>query len=152
VDASTAVDRYPKVTFREPNGFTTPRWWPCWSRWYNLLTRTGAPLCRPGSLLQGHAARLHDLRHTHGTLLIREGVPVKVVSERLGHANIAFSIETYQHVLPSMQADAARAFHELIANGRLPDTRTTGSSRVEDTGEHRPNPVDAATNAEGPGP
>jgi integrase len=43
--------------------------------------------------------RLHDLRHTHGTLLIKEGVPVKVVSERLGHANIAFTIETYQHVL-----------------------------------------------------
>lgn len=42
--------------------------------------------------------RLHDLRHTHGTLLIKEGVPVKVVSERLGHANIAFTIQTYQHV------------------------------------------------------
>jgi integrase len=96
--------------------------------------------------------RLHDLRHTHGSLLIREGVPVKVVSEPLGHANIAFTIETYQHVLPGMQADAARTFHELLANGRLPDARTTGSSPVEDTGEHRPNPVDAATNAEGPGP
>ncbi len=54
--------------------------------------------------------RLHDLRHTHGTLLIEAGVPVKVVSERLGHANVAFTIETYQHVLPGMQADAARVF------------------------------------------
>ena len=36
--------------------------------------------------------RLHDLRHTHGTLLIKDGVPVKVVSERLGHAHIAFTI------------------------------------------------------------
>ena len=57
--------------------------------------------------------RLHDLRHTHGSLLIKEGVPVKVVSERLGHANIAFTIETYQHVLPGMQADAARTYQRL---------------------------------------
>jgi integrase len=57
--------------------------------------------------------RLHDLRHTHGSLLIKEGVPVKVVSERLGHANIAFTIETYQHVLPGMQADAAGAYQRL---------------------------------------
>jgi integrase len=57
--------------------------------------------------------RLHDLRHTHGSLLIKEGVPAKVVSERLGHANIAFTIETYQHVLPGMQADAARTYERL---------------------------------------
>jgi integrase len=59
--------------------------------------------------------RLHDLRHTHGSLLIKEGVPVKVVTERLGHANIAFTIETYQHVLPGMQADAARTYQRLAA-------------------------------------
>lgn len=62
--------------------------------------------------------RLHDLRHTHGTLLIKAGVPVKVVSERLGHANPAFTIDTYQHVLPGMQAEAARIFESLIANSR----------------------------------
>jgi len=59
--------------------------------------------------------RLHDLRHTHGTLLIKEGVPVKVVSEWLGHAHIAFTIQTYQHVLPGMQADAARTYERLTA-------------------------------------
>jgi integrase len=59
--------------------------------------------------------RLHDLRHTHGSLLIKEGVPVKVVRERLGHANIAFTIQTYQHVLPGMQANAARTFEQLTA-------------------------------------
>jgi len=58
--------------------------------------------------------RLHDVRHTHGTLLIKAGVPVKVVSERLGHANPAFTIDTYQHVLPGMQAEAARTFENLI--------------------------------------
>lgn len=57
--------------------------------------------------------RFHDLRHTHGSLLIKEGVPVKVVSERLGHADIAFTIQTYQHLLPGMQADAARTYQRL---------------------------------------
>jgi integrase len=64
--------------------------------------------------------RLHDLRHTHGTLLIAAGVPVKVVSERLGHATPVFTIDTYQHVLPGMQADAARVFERLVAPGVLP--------------------------------
>jgi hypothetical protein len=40
-------------------------------------------------------------------------VPVKVVSERLGHGNIALTIETYQHVMPGMQADAARVYEAL---------------------------------------
>jgi integrase len=53
------------------------------------------------------------LRHTHGSLLIKEGVPVKVVSERLGHAHIAHTIQTYQHVLPGMGADAARTIERL---------------------------------------
>jgi integrase len=62
--------------------------------------------------------RLHDVRHTHGTLLIKAGVPVKVVSERLGHGNPAFTIDTYQHVLPGMQAEAARTFERLIDKAR----------------------------------
>lgn len=58
--------------------------------------------------------RLHDLRHTHATLLIKEGMPVKVVSERLGHASVAFTMQVYQHVLPGMQADAAATFGEIV--------------------------------------
>jgi len=58
--------------------------------------------------------RLHDLRHTHGTLLIKAGIPVKMVSERLGHGDPTFTIDTYQHVLPGMQAEAARMFESLI--------------------------------------
>src|SRR5437870_7551013 len=56
----------------------------------------------------------HDLRHTHATLLLRAGVPVKVVSERLGHANPAFTLTVYQHVIPGMQEEAATLFAELI--------------------------------------
>ena len=58
--------------------------------------------------------RLHDLRHTHATLMRKEGVPVKVVSERLGHSSVAFTMQVYQHVLPGMQADAAATFGELV--------------------------------------
>jgi integrase len=61
---------------------------------------------------------LHDHRHTHGSLLIKEGVPVKVVSERLGHANAKFTIETYQHVMPSMQADAVAVIEDLWGSPR----------------------------------
>jgi len=60
--------------------------------------------------------RLHDLRHTHATILLKKNVPVKVVSERLGHANAAFTITVYQHVMPGMQADAATLFSDLIAD------------------------------------
>ena len=73
--------------------------------------------------------RLHDLRHTNDTLLIAAGVPVKIVSERLGHGNPAFTIETYQHVLPGMQADAARIFEQLVAPGALPAGRDRGKNR-----------------------
>jgi len=58
---------------------------------------------------------LHDLRHTHATLLLKAGVPVKVVSERLGHASAAFTMTVYQHVLPGMQSEAAELFAELVA-------------------------------------
>jgi len=49
----------------------------------------------------------HGMRHTHATLLLKEWVNVKVVSERLGHANIGITLDTYAHVLPSMQQQAA---------------------------------------------
>lgn len=75
----------------------------------------GGILPRVGMRRTGHRIiRLHDLRHTHGTLLIKDLVPVKVVSEGLGHANIAFTIESYQHVLPGMKSDAARACEALV--------------------------------------
>lgn len=57
---------------------------------------------------------LHDLRHTHATLLLKAGVPVKVVSERLGHSNPGFTMSVYQHVIPGMQAEAAAKFAHLL--------------------------------------
>lgn len=60
------------------------------------------------------AIRLHDLRHTHATLLLAAGIPVKVVSERLGHANATITLGVYAHVMPGMQAEAAATFAALM--------------------------------------
>ncbi|WP_448619244.1 tyrosine-type recombinase/integrase [Geodermatophilus sp. URMC 65] len=61
--------------------------------------------------------RLHDLRHTHATLLLADWVPVKVVSERLGHASTSASatitLTVYQHVHPGMGREAADRFAAL---------------------------------------
>ena len=52
--------------------------------------------------------RFHDLRHSHASQLMRAGVNAKVISERLGHSKVAFTMDTYSHLLPGMQEDAAR--------------------------------------------
>ena len=58
--------------------------------------------------------RFHDLRHTAATLMLKAGVHPKVVSERLGHATIAITLDTYSHVLPDIQRDAAEAMDRLL--------------------------------------
>lgn len=83
----------------------------------------GAPV-NPGTLSAGWhrfcrlrglpSVRFHDLRHGHATLMLLQGVHPKVVSERLGHASIGITLDTYSHVLPTMQAEAVRAFDELF--------------------------------------
>ncbi len=61
--------------------------------------------------------RVHDLRHTHATLLLRAGTAVKVVSERLGHAKVSITLDTYAHVLPDMQDRAVEAFSAMLKDG-----------------------------------
>ena len=58
--------------------------------------------------------RLHDVRHSYATAALAAGVPAKIVSERLGHANIAITMDTYSHVLPGMDERAASAVARLI--------------------------------------
>ena len=62
--------------------------------------------------------RLHDLRHTHASILLQQGVNAKVVSERLGHSSVAFTMTVYQHVMPGMQAQAAATFGAAIFGDR----------------------------------
>jgi integrase len=59
--------------------------------------------------------RLHDLRHTWASLALAAGVNPKVVSERLGHATVSFTLDTYSHVIPGLQEDAAAKVAALIA-------------------------------------
>jgi integrase len=58
--------------------------------------------------------RFHDLRHTAATLMLQQGIHPKVVQERLGHADITLTLNTYSHVLPSMQEDAAEKLDEVL--------------------------------------
>jgi integrase len=60
--------------------------------------------------------RLHDLRHTWASLALQAGVNPKVVSERLGHATVSFTLDTYSHVMPGLQEDAAAKVAALIAD------------------------------------
>jgi integrase len=69
-----------------------------------LLKRARLPRIRP-----------HDQRHTSATLLLQAGVSVKVVSERLGHADIALTLRTYTHVLPDMQEGAVALMSKILS-------------------------------------
>jgi integrase len=72
-------------------------------RFHPLLARAGLP-----------KVRFHDLRHTAATLLLGQGVHAKIVSEMLGHSNIAITMDLYSHVTPTMQKEAARALDVLL--------------------------------------
>ena len=60
------------------------------------------------------AITLHDLRHTSATLALAAGVHPKVVSERLGHANISITLDLYSHVIEDMQSEAAEQIGALL--------------------------------------
>ena len=64
-----------------------------------------------------HDVTLNCLRHTHASLLIEQGIHVKVLSERLGHASVAFTMDTYAHLLPGLQQQAADAIDRSLASG-----------------------------------
>ncbi len=85
----------------------------------------GGPM-RPDSLSSGFrqltkrsgldGTRFHDLRHAHATLMLAAGVHPKVVSERLGHSGVAITLDTYSHVIPALQAEAAGVLDNLLTD------------------------------------
>lgn len=77
----------------------------------NLLDRHFRPILKVGALPD---LRLYDLRHTMATLLLSAGENPKVVSERLGHASIVLTLDTYSHVLPTMQENATNKLENLM--------------------------------------
>jgi integrase len=84
---------------------------------HRVVMRTDGQPLQPRSL--GHAfeiflkkpklrrVRFHDLRHSHATQLLALGVQPKVAQKRLGHSNVAITLDLYSHVLPGMQVEAA---------------------------------------------
>ncbi len=77
----------------------------------NLTRRHFHPLLKAAELL---VIRLYDLRHTMATLLLLAGENPKIVSERLGHASITLTLDTYSHVLPNMQETATEKLEKLM--------------------------------------
>ncbi|MBI4303956.1 MAG: site-specific integrase [Chloroflexi bacterium] len=71
--------------------------------WTKLASRTG---------LKG--VRLHDARHSHASLMLKQGVHPKIVQERLGHASIQITLDTYSHVAPGLQQAAANRFDDIV--------------------------------------
>ena len=92
--------------------FTTTRGEPINEEY--LVKKHFKPLLRKADLPN---IRLYDLRHTSATLALTVGVAPKVVSEQLGHASAAFTLDTYSHVLPHMQEEAAAKMEAALVNG-----------------------------------
>ena len=77
----------------------------------NLLRRSFFPLLEQAGLQR---LRFHDLRHTAATLLLAEGIHPKVVQEMLGHSTISLTLDTYSHVIPDLQREAAEKMQALL--------------------------------------
>ena len=58
--------------------------------------------------------RLHDARHSHASLMLKQGVHPKIVQERLGHVSIQVTLDTYSHVAPGLQQIAAETFDNIV--------------------------------------
>jgi integrase len=63
--------------------------------------------------------RFHDMRHTAATLMLQQGIHPKVVQERLGHSDIALTLNTYSHVLPSIQEEAVQKLDQLFLPAKV---------------------------------
>ncbi|WP_341474618.1 tyrosine-type recombinase/integrase [Thermus altitudinis] len=81
-------------------------------------TLSYSPKKDPGGPKAPTWLRGHDLRHTHATLLLRKGVPVEVVSEKLGHATPAFTLTQYRHILPEERREYALSLADLTGTNR----------------------------------
>ena len=61
--------------------------------------------------------RFHDLRHTFASLMLLRGAKPKVISEALGHSSVAFTMDTYSHIIEGMQSDAMALLDEVLPAG-----------------------------------
>lgn len=70
--------------------------------------------------------RLHDARHSHASLMLKQGIHPKIVQERLGHASIQVTLDTYSHVAPGLQEAAAIRFDELVLKPQGSEIKSLG--------------------------
>jgi integrase len=77
----------------------------------NTVTRAWAMLAARAGV---KAIRLHDARHTHASIMLKQGVHPKIVQERLGHSSITMTLDTYSHVAPGLQQAAAEGFDKIV--------------------------------------
>ena len=77
----------------------------------NTITRAWTVLAARAGL---KVIRLHDARHTHASIMLKQGIHPKIVQERLGHSSIAITLDTYSHVSPGLQEAAAKRFDEAF--------------------------------------
>lgn len=101
------VERRPRETLLFPGRGGAPMS----SRWFHV--RVWAPAIAAAGL--GVRPRVHDLRHTHASMLIAEGVPVPMIQRRLGHENITTTVGTYGHLAPDAAALMADAIDRALA-------------------------------------
>jgi integrase len=81
----------------------------------NMMRRSFRPILEKAGL---PIIRFHDLRHSCATLLLSLGVHPKIVQELLGHSQISITLDTYSHVLPSLQEEAAQRLDALLSSGQ----------------------------------
>ena len=74
--------------------------------------------------------RLHDLRHTHATLLFNAGKNVKMISQRLGHSDVSITLSVYAHLAPDAQDDAAASIDGLIFGERDASLKKSARERI----------------------
>jgi len=77
----------------------------------NTITRAWGILAAKAGV---KVIRLHDARHTHASLMLKQGIHPKIVQERLGHSTISMTLDIYSHVAPGLQEAAARSFDTLV--------------------------------------
>jgi len=88
----------------------------------HVVTRADGEPLQPRSLthvlsafLKPWGVTLHGLRHTHASLLLASGIHPKVAQERLGHSSISITMDTYSHLMPNMQGEAAASLDKMLA-------------------------------------
>jgi integrase len=104
IDRAGSLWRENGLMFASESGEPLDRRYLTSCRYKALLKRTELPMIR-----------FHDLRHTGATLLLSKNVNPKIVSEMLGHASIAITLDTYSHVLPNMRDQAAAAMEDALS-------------------------------------